>query len=359
MRKRLYVFTVLVLIISFMMGACNKPESIICGNCSSVNSKDNQFCSNCGTAFFQDDTQKPSDGTQPTTPSENTEPSAEGTPQDTEPAPTQPAPTQPAPTQPAHTHSYSAATCTSPKSCSCGATTGSALGHSWSNATCTSPKTCSRCGTTSGKASAHNYTTKVTVPTCTEKGYTTYTCSACGDSYKDNYTNSSHNYEKYKCTTCGIVDKSHAYEYLIEWVKTNGVTDEDGVAIIEYADQYRHTITYDSSEKYLFVSTYNTIDGSYAYIDLSSKSQNYSYFFGYAYGQSDESTISGKIEASSYTANAPLSYEIYHGPSNYQWKTWFLEYTQAYLSLNVAFLSGFITQCIPGITIADLGFTSY
>ena len=32
----------------------------------------------------------------------------------------------------------------------------------------------------------HSYTAVVTPPTCTEQGYTTYTC-ACGDSYVDNY----------------------------------------------------------------------------------------------------------------------------------------------------------------------------
>ena len=31
------------------------------------------------------------------------------------------------------------------------------------------------------------YTTEVTAPTCTEQGYTTYTCSGCGDFYIDNY----------------------------------------------------------------------------------------------------------------------------------------------------------------------------
>ena len=34
----------------------------------------------------------------------------------------------------------------------------------------------------------HEYTDIVTAPTCTAKGYTTYTC-ACGESYKDNYVN--------------------------------------------------------------------------------------------------------------------------------------------------------------------------
>ncbi len=35
-------------------------------------------------------------------------------------------------------------------------------------------------------ATGHSYTTAVTLPTCTEQGYTTYTCE-CGDTYIDNY----------------------------------------------------------------------------------------------------------------------------------------------------------------------------
>ena len=33
----------------------------------------------------------------------------------------------------------------------------------------------------------HSYTDTVTPPTCTEQGYTTHTCSRCGDSYRDSY----------------------------------------------------------------------------------------------------------------------------------------------------------------------------
>ena len=48
---------------------------------------------------------------------------------------------------------------------------------------------------------AHNYTTTVTAPTCTAQGYTTHTCTACGDSYKDTYIAAlGHNYS-YKVTT--------------------------------------------------------------------------------------------------------------------------------------------------------------
>lgn len=51
----------------------------------------------------------------------------------------------------------------------------------------------------------HSYTSSVTAPTCTEKGYTTYTCK-CGDSYKDNYVDATGSHadvdKNYKCDYC-------------------------------------------------------------------------------------------------------------------------------------------------------------
>lgn len=89
----------------------------------------------------------------------------------------------------ANGHNWKVATCTKPKTCmTCDATEGEAKGHSWKNATCTTPKTCSVCGVTEGSAKGHSYNSVVTPPTETERGYTTHTCTACGDSYVDSYT---------------------------------------------------------------------------------------------------------------------------------------------------------------------------
>ena len=60
-------------------------------------------------------------------------------------------------TSSAHIHSYSGATCTEPAKCSCGATSGEALGHVFGNASCTEPAKCSRCGITSGSAKGHSW----------------------------------------------------------------------------------------------------------------------------------------------------------------------------------------------------------
>lgn len=52
--------------------------------------------------------------------------------------------------EPVHTHSFSPATCTAPRTCSCGATEGTAKGHNWKDATYTAAKTCTTCGATEG-----------------------------------------------------------------------------------------------------------------------------------------------------------------------------------------------------------------
>lgn len=55
-------------------------------------------------------------------------------------------------------HNWTAANCTTAKTCSiCGKTEGSALGHDWADATCTAPKTCKRTGCTATDGSPLNH----------------------------------------------------------------------------------------------------------------------------------------------------------------------------------------------------------
>ena len=91
-----------------------------------------------------------------------------------------------------------------------------ALGHDWKAATCTDPKTCARCDITEGQPNGHNHKTVVTAPTCTEKGYTTHTCSACGDSFVDTYVDAKghtpgtaveENRKEATCDAAGSFDK--------------------------------------------------------------------------------------------------------------------------------------------------------
>ena len=96
-----------------------------------------------------------------------------------------------------------------------------------SSAGLTAGKKCSICGVvtvaqTKVDAKGHSYTSKITSPTCTTTGYTTHTCSSCGDTYtSDNVAAKGHTEEAIpavdatctstgltagkKCSTCGTV----------------------------------------------------------------------------------------------------------------------------------------------------------
>ncbi|MCD7785809.1 MAG: hypothetical protein LUH18_09625 [Oscillospiraceae bacterium] len=110
--------------------------------------------------------------------------------------------------------------------------------------------TCSVCGDTytgnETEATGHKYEAVVTAPTCTEKGYTTHTCSACGDTYTDNETEAlGHKYEAvvtaptcteqgyttYTCSVCGdtyTADETEALGHKYEAVVTAPTCTEKG-----------------------------------------------------------------------------------------------------------------------------------
>ena len=92
--------------------------------------------------------------------------------------------------------------------------------------------TCS-CGDTytvdGAAATGHSHASTVTDPTCTEDGYTTFTCS-CGDSYTEpGETAPGHNYVEGSCTVCGGEDPDfHVHNYNFSVTTTANCTT-DGV----------------------------------------------------------------------------------------------------------------------------------
>ncbi len=91
------------------------------------------------------------------------------------------------------------------------------------DATCTEDQTCTVCGEVLTGKLGHSYNSVVTAPTCTAQGYTTHTCSRCGDSYVDSYVSANgHTPGKeatcvtdQTCEVCGTILKGalgHFYE---------------------------------------------------------------------------------------------------------------------------------------------------
>ena len=117
-----------------------------------------------------------------------------------------------------------------------------ALGHNYSSQwTIDKPATCSAEGSKSRHCTrcdaktevtaiakiAHTYTSKVVKPTLTEQGYTLYTCSVCGYSYKDNYTAVRENPSK----VTGLAFGARSADYVS--LKWNKDANADGY-IVEY-----------------------------------------------------------------------------------------------------------------------------
>mgnify|MGYP005921719539 FL=1 len=112
-------------------------------------------------------------------------------------------------------------------------------------ATCTDPQLCTRCGAVLEKTLGHDYKSEVTAPTCTEMGYTTNTCSRCGDTNKSNYTEpaghkpsdwivdkqpttDSDGSKHKECTECGEKLETQP----IEKIYNSATTDSKGEAIV-------------------------------------------------------------------------------------------------------------------------------
>ncbi len=104
-------------------------------------------------------------------------------------------------------------------------------------------------------ATGHNYEAVVTEPTCTERGYTTYTCTECADSYVSDYVDAlGHNYEltgftwsaDYStCTatfTCTEGDDTQTVDATVTSATTDAQCTTDGEIV------YTATVTFEGTE---------------------------------------------------------------------------------------------------------------
>ena len=255
-------------------------------------------------------------------------------------------------------HDWGSATCSDAAKCNrCGTSSGGALGHDWLSATCTEPSKCSRCKITNGAPNGHSYTSVVTKPTCTQQGYTTHTCH-CGYSYKDSYKTPSHNYVNYKCNGCGLVDKTHALEYITMWLKKNGTDDGDYIGIAEYYDNERYELYYSKNNGTIAVSSYRIYDNTSTFTAIYLED----YYYGFSYDSdynSDDTEMRGYISASRFDENYQVSYTNYSGPTDYEGKELILEFAKYSLLNTVDWLSYMLSAYDTGITVSDLGFTAY
>ena len=87
----------------------------------------------------------------------------------------------------------------------------------------------------------HNYTATVTEPTCTNWGYTTHTCTVCGDSYNDSYENAlGHEWDDGAVTLQPTQTEKGEKTYTC---KRCGETRKESIPELSHEHQYATTVT--------------------------------------------------------------------------------------------------------------------
>lgn len=214
----------------------------------------------------------------------------------------------------------------------------------------------------------HKYTAKKTDATCSQKGYTVFTCS-CGNSYTDDYVTGKHEYVNNRCKYCQRADVDGIYNNLKAWVLKNGTVNGDYVSYSKtsdtyggYATEYFSLFYWNDTEKLEFC-LHSPLDETYShnfYIYIpKAYSGNYDYISSYYYRDSGVSKYESKgyIEAAVFNDNYPLKSTSYYGTTERQ--NSFLEESRIGICDALKCLGQFLQKEKTGYTLSDLGFVNF
>ena len=220
--------------------------------------------------------------------------------------------------------------------------------------------------TTSSNTHKHSYSKTVTAPTCTEKGYTKYTCS-CGESYIDNYTEPAHKFVNYKCSVCSEMDVEHLTDCIKEWLRKNGslsgsyyvytwgLYEDPSGGNTYYALEYSA-----NQDAIIFGYSVNTFDNIHTFISFTiPKSPTLNYDFANRLtNQYDEELAFcyGTINAKGFTKESPIACSTIGDKSI---TLSFEEITRKGVCNIIDEMSSFFSEQNLGYTIKDLGFNAF
>lgn len=116
-------------------------------------------------------------------------------------------------------------------------------------------------------ACRHNYRADKVEASCTAEGYIVYTCTKCGNSYRQTIP-AQHDYSKYLCERCGKIDPAaDKFRAMNAWLSAYGEpngkgnmncypNDSASLSISNYLDQNTFFIDYDDSSFDVHFSVY-------------------------------------------------------------------------------------------------------
>ncbi len=204
----------------------------------------------------------------------------------------------------------------------------------------------------------HTYYEEIVEGNCKKQGYSVFTCS-CGDSYKGDYENGDHQYKDYVCTVCGAIDKENAYEYLKVWLKKNGEASGQTIGLIDYSTD---NLTYETRELAYHVD----LGEAWMFIGMYTQGLSYTFFLypsscKYAMYKDGELRQEGTLPANDFTDKFPLPYSkiVVDNTEDYSERAEINDTAQLLACIAIEEMARLLKENNVGITIADLGFTSY
>lgn len=122
-------------------------------------------------------------------------------------------------------------------------------------ATCTEPQVCTECGAVLALPKGHSYEAQEVAPTCTEFGYTVYTCSVCEESYRADYVPPVGHTE-----SSWIIDKAATFEETGKRHKECEVCHE--ILAVETTEILKNGVTTDGKNEALVGNYLVTVTGT-------------------------------------------------------------------------------------------------
>ena len=165
-----------------------------------------------------------------------------------------------------------------------------------------------------------------------------------------------HNYVDFKCTGCGALQDGHLSDYLISYVKKYGTANGETISVDTTVGTTFYGLTYNTTGKYFFFSLLDSEYDDFLSIKFAAQKETYEI----AYLQGDNVTgreIYGTIYAPEFTQNTPIAVDAYNGPADERPNA--AENARICTVLMLDFLKQFFVENNVGITLSDLGFTTY
>ena len=251
-------------------------------------------------------------------------------------------------------HTWKAATCTSPKTCSlCKKTMGEALGHSWVDASCTAPQTCSVCKKTTQTALGHSWIDA----TCIAPKH----CSVCET------TDGTHNiYEHEGSESCSVCEINY-YQTLLNFVLTRGTKGTFGSVYWSYEKTIyisgnAHKFKLQKNEDSNYISCQLSKDSKYFFTLYIEPDANgaYEYTFNDWYSTYVASSIDGTLNAATFTEDTTqLPYENYSSTTAALTPTTTSEHGTLYLKMLLLVMNDqFKSNSLP-LSTKNFGFINY